>query len=90
MKTSPCKGCGRPIVWAKLPSGGAVPLDPKPAVYRVLENGHGELVAERANEDQEGQCWHLVSHFATCPKANQFSKSKPKPAELTQPRATDP
>jgi len=75
MKTVPCKGCGKPIVFAKLKDGSYVPLDPKPPVYAVgdLEGigGHG-VVASRVPDTL------MVTHFATCPEANRFSKGRKK------------
>ena len=70
--TSLCRGCGKPIVWAKDPTGKAIPLDPRPPVYLVT------------SEDDEARCVRqpnsMVSHFATCPAANQFSGSSRRPA----------
>jgi hypothetical protein len=76
LRTATCKGCGRPIVWAKNAEGKAIPLDPRAAVYRVREDSRGELHAERSNTDQDDQCWYFTTHFATCSHANEFSGSK--------------
>jgi len=65
-----CKGCGKPIVWADIVdesgiiTGKKVPLDPKPPVY-VFDGNN----AERHRSA-------MVSHFATCSKANDFIGSK--------------
>lgn len=64
-KTSPCRGCGAPIVWGKTDEGTRVPLDPKPPVYRVREDLGGYAI-ERVEAT-------FVSHFATCSSANRFS-----------------
>ncbi len=85
MRTSPCKGCGAPMVWARNENGRAIPLDaeadpdeyPAAPIYSVVDVGHGDVQAvkvERGNEDPSGT--FLVSHFATCPKAGEFSKRK--------------
>lgn len=67
MSEEVCRGCGARIIWAKNPATGKmIPLDPRPPVYLVTEEG-----AMRAN-GKEGEAYY-VSHFATCPKANQFS-----------------
>ena len=76
MKTTPCKGCGRPIVWAKDAAGKAIPLDPRAPVYRVLELEAG--IACRRLEPTEATAANpataaMVSHFATCSAAAQFS-----------------
>lgn len=64
MTASTCRGCGRPIVWIETPDGKRIPLDPKPPVYRVTSDGRGE---------RDRLC--MVSHFATCPQASDFSAS---------------
>lgn len=66
-----CKGCGREIIWAKSKESGAkIPLDPRPPVYVYAKTPEGGM-----------ECWYplapsAVSHFATCPNANEFSGSK--------------
>jgi len=73
LKTSPCKGCGKPIVWARVDDehGGAVPLDPRPPVYIVNVLSSGDVRCVRAARES-----FMVSHFATCPKANEFGGGK--------------
>lgn len=71
LKTTPCKGCSKPIVFAVLSDGKRVPLDPRPPVYDVTEYPDGTYAATRSLES-------MVSHFATCPKANDFSRRPPK------------
>ena len=74
MKTFPCKGCGKPIVWGQeIGTGTKIPLDPRAPVYApIQENIDGTVrVARHAAA--------MVTHFATCPKATDFSRSK-KPA----------
>ena len=67
MKSTPCRGCGRPIVFAiNKDTGKPIPLDPKPPVYGVVEEADGEIVCKRLE-------LAMVSHFATCSKANEFS-----------------
>lgn len=61
--TTPCKLCGNPIIFAKNGEGKTIPLDPKPAVYK-LENG----IAVRT----EGH----VTHFATCRNVDQLRPKK--------------
>lgn len=56
-----CKGCGREITWEKTPSGKAHPFDAKPTLVKLADG------TVRTG---------FVSHFATCPQAEQFSKSK--------------
>lgn len=70
--TDPCKGCGRPIVWAMNTQTKAfIPLDPAPLTYTVQKSaGDGPLIC--------GPIEGMVSHFTTCPKANEFSGSSKK------------
>lgn len=64
-----CRGCGKKIVWGVTLAGKKIPLDPTPPVYRSTEgqqiNTDGVFI-ERASDA-------YVSHFATCPNANDFS-----------------
>lgn len=69
---STCRGCGADLVWGVTPDGKRIPLDPRPPVYRT-----GTLLPDggvRCERDREALC----SHFATCPKADQFSGSRRK------------
>ena len=72
-----CKGCGKPILWARLIPDGSkmIPLDTRPAIYELTSAITGEVTCARADAR------FAVSHFATCPKANEFSgTSKREPA----------
>jgi hypothetical protein len=78
LKTSPCRGCGKPIVWGTTPEGKKIPLDPRPPVYELVQSHPGN----QRNPDPVNARRIIdafVSHFATCPKANDFSKSNRKP-----------
>lgn len=84
MKTTPCRGCGKPIVFAAITkrdgTNGTVPLDPRAPVYDLDVDVEGNYFAiptlrrfaEAGDEPVQGS---LVSHFATCPKAGDFSAS---------------
>lgn len=75
-----CKSCGVDLVFATLENGKTVPLDTKAPVFEVSAEGYK---ARRANSR------FLVSHFATCPSANQHSKTAPKQgATKTSPGAS--
>jgi hypothetical protein len=66
-----CKGCGKEIVWGVTPDGKRIPLDPKPPIYAVAQDVGGALHLRRMPTGDV-----MVSHFATCPQANEFSASK--------------
>ena len=67
-----CRGCGKKIIWGETEDGKKIPLDPRPPVYEVLRTASGEKTPIIRRTD----CY--VSHFATCPKASEFSGSKKK------------
>ena len=75
MKTEACSGCGKPIVWAEITkedgTRGRVPLDPRPACYLTTPDAGDRTIGVR---DRTA----MVSHFATCPNASDFSGSKRK------------
>lgn len=83
-KVSSCRGCGAPIVWAKDAAGHSIPLDPRPPVYRVTDQLPAPAAERLTEQHLNGPLVAaMVSHFATCPKAAQFSGSKPKPPATT-------
>lgn len=95
MKTTPCKGCGKPIVFARITkqdgTEGTVPLDPRPPVYDIDIDAEGNYFCVRtlrrfAEPGQEPVQGSMVSHFATCPKANGFSRGKQKGPERPGPK----
>ena len=64
-----CKGCGNKIIWGLTSSGKKIPLDTSAPVY---------LLAADPKETKEPIPVRrirqfFVSHFSTCPKANDFS-----------------
>lgn len=69
---SKCKGCGKEIIWGTTIDGKKIPLDPRPPVY-AYDADNEECVRLGHAPDGSGP---MVSHFATCPKANDFSGSK--------------
>ena len=67
------RGCKKEIVWGILLNGKKIPLDPRPPTYFY------SMIDEKAKRAPVGT---YVTHFATCPKANDFSSSKKKQTEL--------
>lgn len=63
-----CKGCGKEIVWAVTAEGRKIPLDPRPPVYSLIDTPRGKEAVRTTLA--------MVSHFSTCPNANDFSGSK--------------
>lgn len=70
MNQRPCKGCGKPIIFAKNETGKIVPLDARAPVYEIKKDFDGESVASLTQEN------FYVSHFSICSKANDFSSSR--------------
>lgn len=68
-----CKGCGREIIWGRTPEGKSIPLDTIAPVYVTHPQGGSSIV-------RHSTAW--VSHFATCPKASEFSGSRKKKEEV--------
>lgn len=64
--TRPCRACGRTIAMVRTPDGTSIPLDMVAPVWRIETDLTGEPVAVR---DMGAR----VTHFATCPSANEFS-----------------
>ncbi len=62
MSAATCKGCGAPIVWGVTEAGNKVPLDPSERRYVEIDEGRLRIV----------DTW--VSHFATCPKSDDFRR----------------
>jgi hypothetical protein len=75
---STCRGCGKEIVWGTTEEGTKIPLDPRAPVYSLGPRKIGESAAfGETHGDQlvKRTSLAMVSHFATCPKASQFSAS---------------
>ncbi len=75
-----CKGCGKRIIWGITPEGKKIPLDPGAAVYTISrEPGPTMAFIEplyARDSDGEKVRDHMVTHFATCSKANDFGKGR--------------
>lgn len=75
---SSCRSCGGEIRWAKTAHGRNMPLDADPApddVHAgfVLRDG-GKLALSVTRDMTPGETLYL-SHFATCPNADQHRRS---------------
>lgn len=64
---SKCRSCQSEIVWATSQKGKAMPLDPKVVtVVETVDGPDGREVVRMVRG--------RVSHFATCPNANEHRK----------------
>lgn len=88
MKTVPCKGCGKPVIFVKDEKGTTQVLDASAPVYQAtsyrttaglssvvfgLQSGDFDQITSIEGVQRTPIAW--VSHFSTCNVANQFSKS---------------
>lgn len=72
--TTPCRGCGRPVLWVTTVDGKTVPLDPSPPVYhRVWDPETDGAFWILGSNDPEPTA--MVSHFSTCPNAGKGARS---------------
>lgn len=74
-----CKGCGAPIIWIRTPNGKAMPCDPQRIPYRTNLKGKYTLIDPAGRVcvgdlDLDSDKYGYISHFATCPAANQLRK----------------
>ena len=81
MKTTPCAGCGKPMLWGETDEGKHIPLDPSAPVYQIVSvSEDGKAFIRRLPQRYElgADACTMVSHFKTCPKASDFSRGKRK------------
>ncbi len=71
---SACRGCGKEILWGVTDDGKKIPLDPMAPVFQVKRVELGFTAEKIMHFGTEPD--FMVSHFATCSRANQFSRSK--------------
>lgn len=64
-----CKDCGRPVYFVKDDKGTVQVLDESAPVYVQIRDADG-------GSQQVMKIEGFVSHFSTCPKANEFSRAK--------------
>ena len=72
-----CKGCDTTIEWILI-DGKRIPLDTRKHAIYTLRHGPGGAYWARDTEAR-------ISHFATCPAASTFSKSKRKEPIIMSP-----
>lgn len=78
--TKSCSSCGASIIWAITSSGGRMPVDAEPVKdgnIVLRQPGLDEVFAHvrRENSPQLATPYY-VSHFVTCPNANQHRKRR--------------
>lgn len=76
-KQSKCRSCDAPIIWAKTTQDKNIPLDAEPsgAGNITLVPGGRAHVHSRDELFPQGETLY-VSHFVTCPNANEHRKAR--------------
>lgn len=75
---SRCKSCGAEIVWIKMRTGKSMPCDAMPHYFREEDGGGITFVTpdglvKHGEPDEFGERGY-ISHFATCPNADQHRR----------------
>ena len=66
-----CRSCDKPIVWMWSQNNKMMPVDPKP------RDDVGEVPAnKKPKTDGKFDPDYMVSHFATCPQADQHRRKR--------------
>ena len=79
---SRCKSCGAEIIWIKMKSGKAMPVDAeqvtyweKPRAAGKVITPNGEIVScEFEGDLQKATGIGYISHFSTCPNAGKHRR----------------
>lgn len=79
-----CRSCGAPIIWIKTQGGKSMPCDPdltmywqKPGAAGKIVTPNGEVISCTFTGDmRHATGLGYVSHFSTCPHADQHRKRK--------------
>jgi hypothetical protein len=76
-----CASCGAPIFWAATEKGKRMPIDERPRsdgnlVVTRAPDGASDLLQCRAAPEGTPSASRFVSHFATCPKADEHRKAR--------------
>lgn len=75
-----CKSCGAEIIWIRLVTGKMMPVNSDKVPYRYDPKGTMTLCTEdgrvitKAVLDLDSDNFGHVSHFATCPAADNFRR----------------
>lgn len=77
-RTTPCRACGKPLLFIRTAKGKTAPVDAEPVRFREGAGSEkyilltGEIVT--GLRDPDGTEEGYVSHFATCPGADTYRK----------------
>ena len=81
----PCRACGKMILFIKTAAGKTMPVDSQPVRFRKDDSAKGLFVLQDGSTAHGESCsiWKAnavgyISHFATCPNADDFRKTGKK------------
>lgn len=82
-----CRSCGAEIDWIRTPTGKLMPVDPVPLAWDEAPKGtrvvskYGDVRTTTGEiDDDDGREW-FISHFATCPHADEWRSKKESAAK---------
>ena len=81
-RMSRCRSCGAEIIWIKMMSGKAMPVNAQPVQYWEKRGAAGKVVTpegevvscEFTGDERTDPKMGYISHFSTCPNANKHRK----------------
>jgi hypothetical protein len=80
MSDSTCRGCGQKIEWVKTNKGKNMPLDLTSYDWSEVKQGmfvinaSGQVFKKSSDKEPSVPSLWRVSHFSTCPKADDFRR----------------
>ena len=84
--TDDCRACGAAIIWARTVNGKAMPVDAQPsknANVRLTFEGQGVRAHVVKATLAFGSTTNRLSHFVTCPKADEWRRKAGKSFDTT-------
>ena len=82
-KVCRCRACGAEIKWIRLPSGKKMPCNTGVVLFRADASAAESFVTEkgaivRGTPVADGETGHVgyISHFTTCPQADEFRRGR--------------
>lgn len=76
IRTTPCRGCGKRVMFVTTADGAKVPLDVVAPVFHRIWDPDSQAAFWVSDSQGGGERTAFVSHFATCSHANEFSGSR--------------
>lgn len=69
-----CKGCGKKILYVRMPSGNDMPVDMGVQIVAVDMDEGNNFIGSTANANPNVGVAYGINHFMNCTRANEFSK----------------